>query len=152
MAERSPRLSTWNNSRKGVVKRAASLNDLWEIWTDAEKRKKFLEALREQSIYPELLASLLKRLDADSFDVLAHITFGVPIFTREERAKAFKNLHGTLLNAFGPGAQEALLALLDKYRVGGIEDISRPEVFRIPPFDKIGYIRGSSEVICGFDH
>jgi len=138
-------------SRKGVVERAASLYDLREMWTDPRKREKFSEALRDQSIYPDLIASLLKRPDADSFDVLAHITFGVPIFTREERANAFKNLHREFLSTFDPKAQEVLLALLDKYRIGGIEEISKPEVFRIPPFDKIGFLRGVANLFGGFD-
>jgi type I restriction enzyme R subunit len=138
-------------SRKGVVQRAASLKDLREIWTNAEKRGKFLEALREQSIYPDLLASLLKRPDADSFDVFAHIAFEAPIVTREERANAFKNLHVEFFHAFGKDSQEVLLALLDKYRVGGIEEISRPEVFRIPPFDRMGYLRGVAKLFGGFD-
>lgn len=138
-------------SRKGVIKRAASLRDLREIWTNAEKRKKFLETLKEQSIYPGLLSSLLKRPDADAFDVIAHIAFGVPIFSREERANAFKNRSMESLSAFGPKAQEVLLALLDKYRVGGIEEISRPEVFRLPPFDKMKYIAGIAKLFGGFD-
>lgn len=138
-------------SRKGVIKRAASLNDLREIWTDSEKRKKFLETLKEQSIYPDLLSSLLKRPDADSFDVIAHIAFGVPILSREERANAFRNRSVQFLSAFGPEAQEVLLALLDKYRVGGIEEITRPEVFRLPPFDKMKYIAGIAKLFGGFE-
>jgi type I restriction enzyme R subunit len=138
-------------SKKGIVQRAASLNDLREIWANPVKREKFMETLREQSIYPDLIASLLKRPDADSFDVIAHIAFDVPIFTREERAKAFMNLHGDFLKAFDPQAQEILLALLDKYRIGGIEEISKPEVFRIPPFDKIGFLRGVAKLFGGFD-
>ena len=138
-------------SRKGVIKRAASLKDLREIWTDSEKRKKFLETLKEQSIYPDLLSSLLKRPDADAFDVIAHIAFGVPILSREERANAFKNRSVEFLSAFGPKAQEVLLALLDKYRVGGIEEITRPEVFRLPPFDKMKYIAGIAKLFGGFD-
>jgi type I restriction enzyme R subunit len=139
-------------SRKGVIQRVASLKDLRAIWSDPLKREKFLQALREQSIFPDLIASLLKRPDADAFDILAHIAFDVPIFTREERAKAFKNLYGDFLKAFDPQAQEVLLALLDKYRVGGIEEISRPEVFRIPPFDKMGFLRGVAKLFGGFEN
>jgi len=139
-------------SRKGVVQRVASLKDLREIWSDPLKREKFLQVLREQSIYPDLIASLLKRPDADSFDVIAHIAFDVPIFTREERANAFRNLYGDFLKTFDPQAQEVLLALLDKYRVGGIEEISKPEVFRIPPFDKMGFLRGVAKLFGGFEN
>lgn len=138
-------------SRKGVVQRAASLRDLREIWIDTQKRSKFLEALREQSIYPDLVASLLKQPDADSFDVLAHVAFKVAIFTRDQRANGFKNLHAEFLNSFAPNTQEVILALLDKYRIGGIEEISTPEVFRLPPFDKRGYITGIAKLFGGFD-
>jgi len=138
-------------SKKGVVKRAASLRDLRQIWIDAETRQKFLDALREQSIHPELIATLLKQPGADSFDILAHIAFGVPIFTRDQRANGFKNLHVEFINAFAPETQEVVLALLEKYRIGGIEEISTPEVFRLPPFDKKGYIRGIAELFGGFD-
>jgi len=138
-------------SKKSVIERAASLNDMREIWANPLKREKFLEVLRGQSIYPDLIASLLKRPDADSFDVLAHIAFDVPIFTREERANAFKNLHGDFLKNFDLEAQEVLLSLLDKYRVGGIEELSKPEVFRIPPFDKMGFLRGVAKLFGGFD-
>jgi len=138
-------------SKNGVIQRATSLDILREIWIDPKKRSSFLEALREKSIYPDLIASLLKRPDADSFDILAHITFEVPIFTRDERAIAFKNLHGEFLQAFDPKAQEVLLALLDKYRVGGIEEISKPEIFRIPPFDKYGFLREIAKLFGGFD-
>ncbi|GBC73267.1 Putative DNA repair helicase RadD [archaeon HR04] len=139
-------------SRNGVVQRAASLKDLREIWSSTDKRNKFLQALYGQSIFPNLIASLLKHPDADAFDILAHIAFDVPIFTREERVSAFKNLHGDFLNTFDPQCQQVLLALLDKYRVGGIEEISKPEVFRIPPFDKMGFLGGVAKLFGGIEN
>lgn len=41
--------------------------------------------------------------------------------------------------------------MLDKYRIGGVEQISRPEVFRLPPFDKLGYLRGVAEIFGGME-
>jgi type I restriction enzyme R subunit len=117
----------------------------------AESRRKFLEELRNESIYPELLASIIKIPDADTFDILAHVAFDAPILTRDERANAFINKRATVLSALGAKAQEVILSLLDKYRIGGIEQISKPEVFRVPPFDKLGYLRGVAEIFGGFD-
>jgi type I restriction enzyme R subunit len=128
-------------SRAGVIKRAASLDQLREIWIDPEKRSLFLKALEEQSIFPNLLASILKHPDADPFDLLAHIAFDVPIISRDERARAFLNRQQQILSSFGPSAREVLLCLLDKYRVGGIGEV-RPEIFRVPPFDRMGYAPG----------
>jgi type I restriction enzyme R subunit len=139
-------------SKKGVIERATTLHDLREIWIDGQKRRKFLDALRMSSIHPDLIAGLLKRPDADSFDALAHIAFGVPMLTREERAGALKNLNSTLFDSLAPRAQGVLLALLDKYRAGGVEEISRKEIFRIPPFDEMGYLKGVAEMFGGFDN
>lgn len=128
-------------SREGVIRQAASLNELREIWIEPEKRRAFLDVLKRESIFPQLLAAILKYPDADTFDLLAHIAFNAPIFSRDERAQALLNRCQQFLSAFGTEAHEVIIALLDKYRVGGVEEI-RPEVFRVPPFDRMGYIQG----------
>jgi type I restriction enzyme R subunit len=138
-------------SKEEVISRVATLSDFYKIWTESESRRKFLEELRNESIYPELLASIIKIPDADTFDILAHVAFDAPILTRDERANAFINKRATVLSALGAKAQEVILSLLDKYRIGGIEQISKPEVFRVPPFDKLGYLRGVAEIFGGFD-
>jgi type I restriction enzyme R subunit len=137
-------------SKEGVVKRIATLNDLYIIWMNREKRRKFLQELEEESIYPELIASIIKMPDADTFDIIAHIAFEAPVLTRDERANAFINKKSNFLNAFRDKAKEIVLTLLDKYRIGGIEQIS-PEVFKVPPFDKMGYLRGIAKIFGGFD-
>lgn len=139
-------------SREGVTKRVATLGDLYRIWLDREKRQKFLEELTKESIIPELLAGILKAPDADAFDVLAHVAFGAPILTRDERAKAFLDKKKKVIDALGDKAREVIIALLDKYRIGGVEQISRPEVFRLPPFDKLGYLRGVAEIFGGMEN
>ena len=139
-------------SKEGVVKRALTLKQLYQIWLNAEQRQKFLQDLEKESINPESLALLLKRPDADHFDILAHITFNAPIFSRDERANGFINKKADFIQALGPKSQEVILALLDKYRLAGIEELSRPEVFEIPPFDKFGYIRGVAEIFGSLDN
>jgi len=138
-------------SKDGIVKRVTTLQGLRELWVDTEKRRNFLEALKTESIYPELLASIVRMPDADAFDIIAHIAFNAPILRRDERANAFINKKQSFLNALGSNAQEIILSLLDKYRIGGIEQISKPEVFRVPPFDKMGYLRGVAEIFGGVD-
>ena len=138
-------------SRKGIIKRAANLKDLYHIWINSEERNIFLNELKEESIYPELLASIIKRPDADTFDVIAHVAFDAPILTRDERANNFINKKALFLNALGEKARDVILSLLDKYRIGGIEQISRPEVFRLPPFDEMGYISGVANMFGGSD-
>lgn len=139
-------------SKEGVIKRAVTLDDLYRIWLDREKRRRFLKELEKESILPELLAKILKVPDADAFDVLAHIAFEAPILTRDERARAFLNKKREVIDALGDRAKEVIIALLDKYRIGGVEQITRPEVFRLPPFDKLGYLRGVAEIFGGMEN
>jgi type I restriction enzyme R subunit len=125
-------------SKEEVAKLALTLEDLKNIWLDEQKRKEFLTSLKEKSISPEALAKLIEREDADFFDVLAHITFDAPIISRDERAQAIEIRKQEFLSSFGQEAQPVLLALLDQYRIGGLEDISRKEVFALPEFQEIG--------------
>jgi type I restriction enzyme R subunit len=138
-------------SKEGIVKKTATLQELRRLWINTESRRNFLEELRNESIYPELLASIVKMPDADTFDIIAHIAFDAPILTKDERANAFINKKQSFLAALGSDAQEIILSLLDKYRIGGIEQISKPEVFRVPPFDRMGYLSGVAEIFGGVD-
>ena len=138
-------------SKEGVIARVATLKDLRGIWMDRERRKRFLEDLKNEAISPELLAGIFKMPDADSFDVIAHVAFDAPILRRDERANAFINKKQTFLRALGDKGKEVIIALLDKYRVGGIEQIVTPKIFEIPPFDKMGYLKGVVAIFGGRD-
>ena len=117
---------------------ALTLDDLKSIWIDEARRKQFLEKLKGDSVSPDALAKLLDREDADFFDILAHVAFDAPIISRDERAQAIEIRKQEFLSSLGKEAQPVLLALLDQYRIGGIEDISRREVFNLPKFQEMG--------------
>lgn len=125
-------------SKKEVEKLGITLGDLENIWIDEQRRKEFIGKLKEQSVSPDALAKLLDREDADFFDILAHVAFDAPIISRDERAQAIELRKQEFLSSLGKEAQPILLALLDQYRVGGIEDISRKEVFNLPKFQEMG--------------
>lgn len=133
---------------KKALKTVPGFPNLQEIWADAEKRRKFIFDLKEQGIYPEVLSSLLKRRDADSFDILASLGFEKEIISRDERAASFENLQQRFLSSYRPEARKVLEILLDKYRLEGIEEIS-PEAFRVVPFDKMGYAPGVAKLFSG---
>jgi hypothetical protein len=44
-----------------------------EVWVAAEKRRGFLDDLRQASIYEEVLVEVLSQPEADQFDLLANI-------------------------------------------------------------------------------
>jgi len=81
-------------------------------------------------------------MDSDQFDLLANLAFNAPIHTRSERAAAFLNREGRFLERHTLPARQVILALLDKYRAAGIEEISDARVFRLAPFDAMGQAPG----------
>jgi type I restriction enzyme R subunit len=124
-------------TRHHIVKRTPTLHDLRAIWVDSARRRSFIEDLRRASVHPEVLAEILGQPEADTFDLLAHLAFGAPIRTRSERAQAFRNREQAFIRRHTEDARRVILELLDKYRVGGIEQLE-PEIFGVSPFREWG--------------
>ena len=118
------------------------LAGLRDTWVDPEQRRRFLDQLFSASVHPDVLAEVKGQGDADQFDLLAHLVFGAPVRTRDERASAFRNREQRFLAQFSPEAREVLLALVEKYRAGGVEELANAQVFRLPPFDGMGQVMG----------
>jgi type I restriction enzyme R subunit len=121
-------------TRNRIIQAAESRETLRKIWVDSRSRRAFLEDLRRSSIHPEILAEVLGKPEADAFDLLCHIAFlDHPIRTRSERATAFRNREQSFLNCYDDNARKVLLELLEKYRIGGIDQLE-PEIFSVTPF------------------
>jgi type I restriction enzyme R subunit len=124
------------------VSQAQKLDDLRNTWINAATRRKLLTDLQAASVYVDVIADVLGQSEADQFDLLGHLTFGTPLRTRSERAAAFINRESRFLQAQPKPAQEVLLALLEKYRATGVDEISDPRIFRLPPFFEMGQAPG----------
>jgi len=129
-------------TKRKVVGYVPAWSQLHEIWTDTNQREAFLEELEAESVYIEVLAEVLAQPKADQFDLLAHIAFNKPVHTRDERAEAFLNYEQRFLENQTPEAKEVILALLDKYRLTGVDEMVNPEVFRLSPFREMGQVSG----------
>lgn len=116
-----------------VVQRISTPENLRDVWIDMHRRQDFLTELRRADIHPEILAEVMNRQDADAYDLLAHLAFGAPIRSRDERATAFRNREQAFINSHSEAARRVILELLDKYRVGGIDEL-RPQIFSVSPF------------------
>jgi len=140
-------------TRRKVVVLAGlqGLAGLQDLWADPDQRRRFLEELAGASIHPEVLAEVLGRSDADAFDLLAHLAFDAPLRSRDERAAAFCNREQRFLQRYSPEAREVLLALLEKYRVGGVEELADARIFRLPPFDEMGKAPGVAQRFGGVE-
>jgi len=125
-------------TRQRVIHQAPDWTTLRGVWVQADQRRAFLEDLRRASVHIDVLAEVLDRSDADRFDLLAHIAFDRPARSRSERAMAFTNREQRFINRHDPAAREVVLALLDKYRVGGVEEMTDARVFRLSPFREMG--------------
>lgn len=125
-----------------AVTGASSLEGLRKLWTDRDRRRGFLADLQTVSVYVDVLAEVLGQSDADQYDLLAHLAFDAPIRTRRERAEAFVNRESRFLGGHEAPARDVILALVDKYRAAGIDEISDARVFRLPPFLEMGQAPG----------
>ncbi|MFA7234207.1 MAG: DEAD/DEAH box helicase family protein [Terrimicrobiaceae bacterium] len=124
-----------NKVRDEILAACHSVVDLQQSWISREKREELTAALEERMVYVDILREILHRPDADAFDLLAHVAFGADIHSMEERAAALFNLHQQFIESFDPEARDVLLALMDKYRLGGITEVTDPGVFSLSPFD-----------------
>ena len=139
-------------ARQKVERQVPDCTKLRAVWVDPDQRRAFLDDLQRASVHVDVLAEVLGQQEADQFDLLAHITFDWPVRSRSERATAFTNRQQRFINHHEPEAREVVLALLDKYRVGGVEEMTDPRVFRLSPFREMGRAVGVSRRFAGIEH
>lgn len=114
----------------------ANLLQLRARWTNPKERKKLLAELENQQIALDVLTEILQRPDADAYDLLAHLAFDEPMVSREERAVAFFNLHQDFLTTYNEEGRAILQTLIEKYTIGGVDEILDPDVYRLRPIQK----------------
>lgn len=136
--------------KREVIRAAPSRQKLREIWVRPKLRQKFLEDLRRADIHPEILAEILNRKEVDTYDLLAHLAFGAPLRTRDERVQAFRNREQAFLQRYAEDARRVILELLEKYRMGGVEQLA-PQVFNLSPFLEWGGVYKISRWFGGLD-
>jgi len=139
-------------SKEEIRKRVIDLNDLTRVWTNQRKREEFTTELVENSVKPKILASILDASEADPFDLLAHVAFGTPLITRDERSDWFVNNKEKFIKSFGESGKQIILDLLEKYREDGIDNVTDSKVFDLPPFDKMGHVVGIADKVGGIEN
>lgn len=137
-------------SREKLLALMPGWEQLLQTWQDEALRLDAQETLEQASVHPDVLAEVLKVPEADPFDVLAFIAFQrQPIPTRSERANRFLLQEVSWLAGYSPDAQVVIQAMLEKYRLGGLRQITDPAIFRLPPFKAMGELRGVSQRFGG---
>lgn len=122
--------------RQEITRVCTSLMEMRNLWSNPRRRARLLADLEERQVVIEVLAEILKRPDVDNFDLLAHIGFDESLHSREERAVALSNLHQEFFARYDEPARRILLALVERYVQGGLDEVLDPQVFKLPPIRK----------------
>lgn len=84
-----------------------------------------------RQVTPELLALVLGRTDVDAFDLYAAAAFDKQMTSREARATG---AYAELESKYQDLPEGFIEAVLDKFRIGGVAEISSSELFGLSPF------------------
>ena len=107
-------------------------------WALPEKRAAVVEALAERGIDLATLLADAERPDDDSFDLLCHLAWNAPLLTRRERAERLRAADLDLFARYGDDARAVLDALLEKYAVGGPDQLALPAALKVVPVSDFG--------------
>ena len=113
----------------------ASLDDFIRKWQSAERKQVIIDELRQLGILWDVLAEEVGK-DLDPFDLLCHVVYGQPAYTRKERADNVRKRN--YFTKYSEPAQNVLNTLLDKYADDGVQEIEGIQVLKLKPFDTIG--------------
>lgn len=120
-------------TKETIIKLTRGPEELRTYWSDSGKRKEIIARLEEKGISFQQLAEVMKRPDADPFDLLCHLAFNAPIKTRRERAEQIRNRNSDFFDKYSPKARTILNEILDKYEELGISEFTMPDVLDLPP-------------------
>ena len=121
---------------------AQSVDDLREVWVDPSTRNNLRQELEGSSIYIDVLSEVMNQTDVDQFDLLGNLVFNAPLLTRGDRVTAFHNRQSGYLQHTAPKQRDIILAILERYRTYGIDEITDARIFNLPPFDRMGRAPG----------
>ena len=131
-----------NYTKQKVVDLAQNWPQLLAVWREPPEREAFVTRLTQASVYADVLAEVLDEPDVDEVDLLGHLAFERALHTRSERSLAFRRQQKAWLQTHDDKAREVIDALLGKYELGGLQQITDPAIFRVSPFRQMGEVRG----------
>jgi type I restriction enzyme R subunit len=122
--------------RENVRKLIPNKEKLYEMYSDPDRREELLSKLKNYFVEEDRLEIALDRFDAEFVDMINHVAFNGTLVSREERINAFKNKHQDFLEQFDDLQQRIIFDLLDKFKIGGVEQIDDPKILTAPPFNE----------------
>ncbi|WP_460824932.1 EcoAI/FtnUII family type I restriction enzme subunit R [Nostocoides australiense] len=127
---------------------APSPQALADQWAHRPTRTDALAALAAARID---VAALLPSTEeeVDIFDMLVQLAWNVPSRTRAERARRVRERHHSELAAKSELARAVLSALLDRYAVFGVDELTSSELLRVPELAALGSSRDIARAFGG---
>jgi type I restriction enzyme R subunit len=118
---------------------------LRELWSAPDTRKRLLQGLAEKGFGHEQLAEMQKIIDAeksDLFDVLAYVAYALPPLSREERAARARVAIGKNFD----GKQQAFLDFVLAHYVGvGVDELDQE---KLTPLLRLRYRNSITDAIA----
>lgn len=137
-------------AKAAILEKVGSLRELRDTWVDKAARTELSKFLGMRQVTPELLSLVLGRADVDGFDLMARAAFNFEPVSLSARATAAEP---GLTAAFPDLPEGFVAAVLDKFRLGGIGEISSSEIFNLAPFaTRWGGVLGVSSLLGGPDN
>jgi type I restriction enzyme, R subunit len=128
-------------AKEQVVKLFPDPKLLREKWFDKLQREMALEALIENGIDLDMLREVTKMPDAEPFDLLCYVAYGMQPKTRKERAALLRQNGKDFFEKYPEKARWVLSAILDKYIEYGADEFSElPKLLKIKPISDFGTI------------
>lgn len=118
-------------SKKNILDKVHTTNELRKVWLDQKMKDEFIKELEGKKVNIDLIKSIDKLEDSDSFDVITHLAFDAPLLTREDRTKHFLRQNSQLIDRYGEIIKASVNEILDKYKYSGEENLSS-QVFMLP--------------------
>jgi len=119
---------------------------LREHWARPDDRGEIMAMLAGRGVHFKELAEVTKQPNADPFDLLCHLAYNAPLFTRYERVRRLRKDKQDFFDRYGPEARAVLEDLLDKYAEHGVTEFTIPEALKVSPISD----RGNVSEIIGF--
>ncbi|MFZ2632155.1 MAG: DEAD/DEAH box helicase family protein [Desulfosalsimonadaceae bacterium] len=120
-------------------------DELRNLWSAPDTRKKLLEGLSEKGFGKEQLKEMQKIIDAeksDLFDVLAHVAYALAPLTRKDRAETAKIIISTHFNS----KQRVFLDfVLSHYVNVGVEELDQA---KLTPLLRLKYHNSISDAVA----
>jgi type I restriction enzyme, R subunit len=122
-------------SRNAIREKYASLDAFLKTWKQSDRKQTILKELEEQGVFFEELAKDVGK-DLSAFDLVCHVAFDQPTFTRKERANNVRKRN--YFTKYGDAARAVLEALLDKFANEDVDDIENIGVLKVQPLTTLG--------------